>query len=165
MAYTITLTDGTVLTTVANNTVDTTTSLTLIGRNFSGYGGYIAENLVYLLENFANATPPPAPLVGQLFYNKTTTALQVWDGSAWINVGLTASGGINENVTLTGSLTFYNPSAPSHQRYWRIRVSNSSPYVGMLVFEALDDDAATVLNTVEALNGVADLILGQVTYS
>lgn len=165
MAYTITLTDGTVLTTIANNAVDTTTSLTLIGRNFSGYGGYIAENLVYLLENFANATPPPAPLVGQLFYNKTQAALQVWDGSTWVNVGFAAGGSVTGNITLDGSLIFYNPSAPSHERYWRIRVSNSSPYIGMLVFEALDDDGSTVLNTVMALNGVADLILGQATYS
>ena len=166
MAYTITLTDGVVLTTIADNTVDTTTSLTLIGHNFSGYGGYIAEDFVHLLENFANSTPPSTPLVGQLFYNKATDALQIWTGTTWTNAGIPADGTLN-NVDLTlqnGALLLTNSSAPVNEQIWRIRVSNSAPYVGMLVFEALNNDF-TVRNTVLALDGVNDLILGQTTYS
>ena len=53
MAYTILKTDGTTLTTIADGTRDTTTSLSLAGPNFVGYGQYLNENLVYLLENFA----------------------------------------------------------------------------------------------------------------
>jgi hypothetical protein len=166
VAYTITLTDGVVLTTIADNTVDTTTSMTLIGHNFSGYGGYIAEDFVHLLENFANTAPPSAPLVGQLFYNKTTNALQMWTGTSWNNVGIPADGTLsNTNLTLqNGALLLTNTSAPINQQIWRIRVSDSAPYVGMLVFEALNNDL-TVRNTVLALDGVNDLILGQATYS
>ena len=82
MPYTITLKDGTTLTTIADTTVDNTTSLTLIGRNFAGYGGYIAEDFVHQLENFAYTAAPSAPLVGQLWYNKNAPAtLMVWNGN------------------------------------------------------------------------------------
>jgi len=162
VAYIITLTDGTVLTTVQNNTVDTTsTSLALIGRNFAGYGGYIAEDFIHLLENFASTKAPTVPLVGQLFYNKTLANLQVWTGTAWVSAGF-PSDGVLKNPTITiqdGTLVFINSSAPLNQRRWRIRVSNTAPFIGMLVFEALNDDN-TLRNTVMALDGVANLIRG-----
>ena len=63
MAYTVTTTNGTVITTVADGTVDTTnTSLTLIGKNYAGYGIFLNENYIQLLENFSNSTAPIAPL-------------------------------------------------------------------------------------------------------
>ena len=54
MAYTINKTDGTVLATIADGTLDTSTSLQLIGKNYAGYGEILNENTVKLLENFAN---------------------------------------------------------------------------------------------------------------
>ena len=54
MAYTINRYNGTVLTTVADGTVDTSTDLTFIGKNYAGYGEKQNENFLYLLENFAN---------------------------------------------------------------------------------------------------------------
>lgn len=45
------------------------TSLTLIGRNYPGYGQAIAENLVHLLENFASPTPPNNPIEGQIWFD------------------------------------------------------------------------------------------------
>ena len=91
MPYTITLTDGATLTTIADNTVDNTTSLTLVGRNYSGYGAYIAEDLVHLLENAANISPPSAPLVGQLWFNTSVLSLFAWNGTSWIPIGFPAS--------------------------------------------------------------------------
>jgi len=165
VAYTITLSDGTVLTTIPNNVVDTTTtSLALIGRNFAGYGGYIAEDFVKLLENFANTTPPDAPLVGQLFYNKTQNILQMWTGHAWVSAGFPSDGVLkNTNVTVQdGALIMINSLCPANQRRWRIRVSNDPGFVGMLVFEALNDDG-TLKATVMALDGIANLIRGVAT--
>ena len=52
MAYTVNKTTGTVLTTISDGTIDTTTNLTLIGKNYAGYGEFLNENLVKLLENF-----------------------------------------------------------------------------------------------------------------
>lgn len=55
---------------VADNTKNTqATSLTLIGRNYPGYGQAIAEDLVHLLENFASSTPPNNPIEGQLWFD------------------------------------------------------------------------------------------------
>ena len=164
MAYVITLTNGTALTTIADSTVDTTTSLTLIGRNFAGYGGYIAENFVHLTENFANSVAPPSPLVGQIYYNTGLQTMLMWTGNAWVNVGFPADGVLqNLDVTLeNGALILINTACPSNQQKWRIRVSNTAPYIGMLVFEALNDDN-TVRNTVMALDGVNDLINGVAT--
>ena len=68
MAYPITLTDGTSKGTIVDGTVNTSaTSLTLIGKNYAGYGNFLNENYIQILENFSLGTPPNAPLKGQLF--------------------------------------------------------------------------------------------------
>ena len=83
MAYTINLTNGTVLTTIADGTVnDSSTSLTLIGKNYSGYGTFFNDNLVHLLENSSNDTAPTTPLTGQLWWD-TAGNLKVYTGSAF----------------------------------------------------------------------------------
>ena len=57
MAYNISLTNGEPLVTIADNTVDVNyTSLSLIGKNYSGYGQVLNENFVHLLENFSNSS-------------------------------------------------------------------------------------------------------------
>lgn len=155
MAYTITLSDGTVLGTIADATVDNTTSLTLLGRNYPGYGQYIANDLVHMLEHFSNTTSPVHPLTGQLWYDSTTTFLNIYNGTSWNPIGFNTE----------SPLEFYNPSCPSGQRRWRIRISNTAPHIGMLVFEAMADNDTTVLNTVLALDGVNNLVKGQVIYS
>ena len=48
MAYTINKTDGTIVATIADGTIDTSTSLTLFGQNYSGFGELLNENLVKL---------------------------------------------------------------------------------------------------------------------
>ena len=60
MAYTINKTDGTILATVADGQVDTLSSdLTLIGKNYSGFGESINENFIKILENFSSSASPP----------------------------------------------------------------------------------------------------------
>ena len=58
MAYTINKTDGTVVTTITDGTVDNTTSLQLFGKSYSGFGEALNENLVKLLENCLLYTSP-----------------------------------------------------------------------------------------------------------
>ena len=80
MAYNITLTDGTELITggLLDNTTDSAnSSLTLVGKNYKGYGLFINQNVVRLMENFANTAAPTAPLPGQLWYNSSTKLLNV----------------------------------------------------------------------------------------
>ena len=80
MAYTITTTNGSAISTVADGTVDSTSiSLTLIGKNYAGYGIFLNENYVKLLENFANGTAPIVPLNGQIWFDSTGRVLKVYD--------------------------------------------------------------------------------------
>ena len=82
MTYTVTKTNGSILTQVADGVLDqTTTDITLIGKNSSGYGNYIANNFVRLLENFANITQPIRPITGQLWFDTTENRLKVYDGT------------------------------------------------------------------------------------
>ena len=83
MAYTINKTDGTVLATVADGTLDTTTNIQLIGKNYAGYGEILNENSVKLLENFASASSPDKPLTGQLYYDTGLAQVKVYNGTAF----------------------------------------------------------------------------------
>jgi hypothetical protein len=88
MPYVIKKTDGNIIATVTDGTVDTSsTSLTLLGKNYKGIGEIYNENLVYLLENFANSSPPGNQIKGQLWYDVNTSKLNVYDGSNWRPVG------------------------------------------------------------------------------
>ena len=87
MAYTVNKTSGAVLSVIADGTLDTTTNLTLIGKNYSGYGEVQNENFVKLLENFAHSSAPSTPLSGQLWWDTTNVALKVYTGSAWVESG------------------------------------------------------------------------------
>lgn len=80
MAYNITLTNGATLITggLPDGTIDTTnTSLTLVGKNYPGYGIFLNQNMVRLMENFSNTAAPTAPLPGQLWWNSATKYLNV----------------------------------------------------------------------------------------
>ena len=87
MAYTINKTDGTVVATITDGTVDTSTSLQLFGKSFSGFGEGLNENLVKLLENTASTSAPTAPLRGQLWMDTNTNQLKVYDGSSFKPTG------------------------------------------------------------------------------
>jgi hypothetical protein len=95
MSYTINLTNGTTLIPggLSDGTVDINhTSLTLIGRDYAGYGQFLNENFVYLLENFANFSSPANPLKGQLWWDTNNNILRVWSGISWkISTGATSS--------------------------------------------------------------------------
>ena len=123
MAYTIVKSDGTVLTTIADGTINTTsTSLGLPGRNYAGYGQSLDTNMVHQIENFADGTPPANPIRGQLWYNTNDSTLYVCptDGQsnalAWLALTSTSSGGTTTfgAVTVTGNLSANNISATNN---------------------------------------------------
>jgi hypothetical protein len=87
MPYIVTTTSGQSLATIADNTIDsTTTSLVLVGKNYAGYGSFLNENFVKLIENFSNGTAPGSPLTGQLWWDSANTLLKVYTGNQWKQV-------------------------------------------------------------------------------
>lgn len=90
MAYVINRSDGTAFTTLQDSTIDTTSSLTLVGRNYIGYGEIQNENFLFLLENFANTTAPAKPISGQLWFDTNINVLKAYDGTKWVEVGAAA---------------------------------------------------------------------------
>ena len=87
MAYTINKTDGTIVATITDGTINTSTSLTLFGKSYSGFGELLNENLVKLLENSASTSAPAAPLKGELWFDTTANQLKVYDGTAFKPAG------------------------------------------------------------------------------
>ena len=93
MAYIITKTNGDTLVTVPDTEKNTDYGVTLVGRNYSGYGVYLNDNFISLMENFANGISPAAPLEGQLWFNTTTDTLSLWNGTAWRPLGVLTNSG------------------------------------------------------------------------
>ena len=110
MAYNITLTNGTPLLTLQDGTEDsTTTSLNLIGRNYTGFGLFFNENFVHLLEHFSSATAPINPLVGQLWWDSTNKHLSVWQGTNWKVISSSQTGATSPPNPVVGDF-WWNPS-------------------------------------------------------
>lgn len=88
MPYTINYSDSGKPAIILNDgTVDTSTSLVLIGKNVTNFGEYLNENLLHLLENYANGTEPTNPTEGQLWYNTTESQLYIYDNGQWYPIG------------------------------------------------------------------------------
>ena len=104
MAYTINKTNGAVLSTVSDGTVDTTTDLTLIGKNYAGYGEFQNENFVKLLENFANSSAPSSPLAGQMWWDTSNSLLKVYTGTAFKTVSSSTASASSPSGSVTGDL-------------------------------------------------------------
>jgi hypothetical protein len=106
MAYTINLTDGTVFATVNDGTVNTASSMTLVGKNYAGYGEFLDENFIHLLENGANTTAPAAPLTGQLWWDKTNTLLKVYNGTVFKTISAATASATQPASNVTGDLWY-----------------------------------------------------------
>ena len=87
MAYAIDRYNNTLLTTVEDGTVDQTTDLKFIGKNYAGYGEIQNENFLFLLENFSGANQPARPLSGQVWFDSGTSKLKFYDGTQWRTTG------------------------------------------------------------------------------
>jgi len=77
MPYILNKTNGAKLLTVDDGAADVSTSLTFVGRNYSGYGEIVNENFLKLLESFSRTTAPVKPIQGQLWFDATPTRQQL----------------------------------------------------------------------------------------
>lgn len=102
MSYTINKTNSETLITLLDGTLDTTTGLNLVGKNYIGYGELQQENFVWLLENFANDTQPTNPLEGQCWYDTTNNVLKVYDGARFRTVSAKSAGTTQPTSAVVG---------------------------------------------------------------
>jgi len=108
MAYEINKTDGTVVAVVADGQIDqASTGLTLIGKNYSGFGEVLNENLIKILENFADVKVPSSPIKGQLWYDTSELKLKVYSGIEFLPVSSASVSPRQPEVIGTGDL-WYN---------------------------------------------------------
>jgi microcystin-dependent protein len=96
--------------TVEDQTIDQSTSLSFVGKNFPGYASYIAENFLQLLENFASSVEPANPIVGQLWYDTNTInnppqpQLKVYDGVKFVAAGSVIKRTVRPTTAVIGDL-------------------------------------------------------------
>jgi len=109
MAYVINKFNGQQLVVLSDGTLDTTTSLGLVGRNYVGYGETQNENFVFLLENFANTAPPSRPLMGQIWFNTTNDTAYAYDGANWNPIGSAVVSALVPPNTNSGALWLKTP--------------------------------------------------------
>lgn len=125
MAYDVTKSNGDRLTFIQDREVDTDhSSLQLLGKNYPGYGEIMAENLVWLLENFANETAPDNPLVGQLWYDTDADLVKLYKGDA----AVTSDGWEPVNpplykISTKTGISTYIVQASDHGKYLRFTSS------------------------------------------
>lgn len=156
MAYIINRYNGTVLTSVEDGTINQTTELKFVGKNYSGYGEIQNENFLHLLENFSNPTPPAKAISGQLWFDNSASKLKFYDGVKWRSAG-TSEVSNNEPVGLVeGDLWFKSSTKQlfaktADNTYVLIGPQVAGVDVTQLVSESVEDTTATSHAIIKAL--------------
>lgn len=116
MAYIVNKFDGTLIATVEDGTIDSTTNLRFIGKNYAGYGEIQNENFLHLLENFASGSQPSRPISGQIWFDTSNSKLKFYDGTKF-----RTTGGAEVSTSAPAGLTtgdFWWDSANSQLYAW-----------------------------------------------
>ena len=140
MAYQVDKFNGTFLVSVEDGTIDTTTDLRFLGKNYAGYGEVQNENFLHLLENFANTSAPPRAVLGQVWYDSTNKKIKFYDGSRF-----RTSGGSEVSATAPSGLVAgdFWLDTTTEQLY----VSNGTSFV-LVGPQIAEDPGATAVEVV-----------------
>ena len=140
MAYQVDKFNGTFLVSVEDGTIDTTTDLRFLGKNYAGYGEVQNENFLHLLENFANTSAPPRAVLGQVWYDSTNKKIKFYDGSRF-----RTSGGSEVSATAPSGLVAgdFWLDTTTQQLY----VSNGTSFV-LVGPQIAEDPGATAVEVV-----------------
>ena len=153
MAYTINLTDGTIFATVADGTINTDSSLTVVGKNYAGYGEFLNENMIKLLESGANTTQPTAPLTGQLWFDKSGGLLKVYNGTQFKNLGSATASTSAPTSVVTGDLWFDSTNA-------QLKVYDGASWILVgPAFTAGSGTSGAIVDTVEDTLGTDHIVV------
>ena len=106
MAYTISLTDGALFATIADGTINTSSSMILVGKNYAGYGEFLDTNFIHLLENSSNTIAPGAPLEGQLWWDSGNSLMKVYNGISWKTISSATSSATAPTNNVQGDLWY-----------------------------------------------------------
>jgi hypothetical protein len=107
MAYQINKTDGTIVSTVADGQIDSnSTDLTLIGKNYSGFGETLNENFIKLLENFSSVSAPVRPIRGQIWFDSSESKVKVYNGTQFVPVSSATISSTRPSTLGIGDLWF-----------------------------------------------------------
>lgn len=104
--YDIFLSSGNLLTTVNVKTVDekNNSSLFLIGQGIPNYGTMIAQDLVWIMENFSANSAPVYPLTGQQWHDLANNQMKYYTGSEWLTF-LTTKNSATAGFSMLGTAT------------------------------------------------------------
>jgi hypothetical protein len=76
----------------------------LVGKNYAGYGEFLDENFIHLLENGSNTTAPGAPLTGQLWWDKANSLMKVYTGTAFKTISAATASASAPTGNVTGDI-------------------------------------------------------------
>lgn len=141
MPYVLKKSNGRVFVTIPDGSIDQSTALTFLGKNYAGYGQVIGQNFLYLLENFASTGEPKNPIQGQLWYDAGNLQLKIYDGSAFDPINLTQLSSIAPAAGNNGDLWFdtTNNTLSIWNGSWQV-VSGSGGSAAGLSQQNLNDD-------------------------
>jgi hypothetical protein len=151
MSYTITVTNNSPIT-IATGASDSSTALTLIGKNFPSYGQIIGQNFVNLMQNFASTDEPNGVLDGQLWYDTSSGLLKLWNGTSFKVLSSISS---QTTTPTTGEIgDFWWDTANS-----QLKIYNSTNWVTVGPYDTV---GAVVLDTI-ADNSNNDRSMARIT--
>jgi len=165
MAYQIDRYNNTLLTTVEDGTIDQTTDLKFIGKNYAGYGEIQNENFLFLLENFSGANQPSRPLSGQVWHDSSNSKMKFYDGTQWrtmggAEVGTTEPSGLaegdfwwdtdNEQLYAKGSSGFVlvgpQTAGEGVTQMQSISVQDSTDATKIIIAAKIEDDIVYIIS-------------------
>jgi hypothetical protein len=154
MAYSINVAGKQVL--VQDGTVEkNATDLTLIGKNYTGFGQALNENFIKLLENFStDATSPPNAITGQLWYDTTISKLKVYSGSRFVPVSSTTVSDNNSPPINPGIGDMWFNLTTNQLSFW----DGSSTILVGPSYTTQQQKSGVVVNSVTAVGGVVHTI-------
>ena len=100
MAYQVDKFNGQFFVSVEDGTIDTSSDLRFVGKNYAGYGEVQNENFLHLMENFSNITPPPKVVRGQIWFDSANNKIKFYDGARF-----KVAGGAEVSATAPAGLT------------------------------------------------------------
>ena len=152
MSYTINLTDGAIFATIPDGTINTSSSMVLVGKNYAGYGEFLDENFIHLLENSSNTTAPGAPITGQLWWDSGNGLLKVYNGTTFKTISAATSSATAPTGNVTGDLWY--DTTNSLLKVW---TGTAWLTVGPSVVSGTGAQATTIVDTLSQTHNIVEI--------